>query len=232
MKFTNYDNSEQLTRWIGQRSGGTCMLSFSGGKDAVASWLRLRDHFTRIIPVYYYLIPGLQVIEESLSYYEEFFGTRIIRVPNPNLYRMLNAGVYQTPATNRIISSFDFPKFSYDDVFNWVKEDHQLPPDTWVAIGNRMFDNLNRYGSIKKYGAHNETRRTFYPVYDFKIADVVNICRKNNVKLSQEYKIWGKSFDGLDYRFIRPLRKLYPNDYEKIKSLFPLIETDFMRYGG
>lgn len=215
----------------GRKSRGRLHAFFSGGKDAVASWLKLREYFHTIYPVFYYLLPNLQVIEENLQYYEDYFKTKIIRVPNPNLFRMLNSGVYQTPTTNRIIQSYEFPDYTYDDVFEWVKEDLNLPPSTWVAIGNRMFDNLNRYGSIKKYGAHNEKRRTFYPVWDYKIADVVDICKKHNIKLSKEYTIWGKSFDGLDHRFIKPLKEHYPGDYEIVKSYFPLIEADLLRYG-
>ena len=230
--FPHYKDADDMCKWMAGRTGGTCILSFSGGKDAVASWLKLREYFHTIIPVFYYIIPGMQVIEENLQYYEHFFDTKIIRVPNPNFFRMLNSGVYQTPDRNRIIQSYQFPNFSYDDVFDWVKEDLKLPQNTWVAIGNRMFDNLNRYGSIKKYGAHNENRKTFYPIWDYKIADVVNICKQYDIKLSKEYTIWGKSFDGLDYRFIEPLKRLYPGDYELLKSYFPLIEADLLRYGN
>ena len=231
MTFTHYKNSDDLCRWMAQRTGGVCMLSFSCGKDAVGSWVMLKKHFHTIIPVYYYLIPKLSFVEKSLTYYENFFGEKIIRVPNPNLIRMLNAGTYQTPANNRIIASFDFPFISFDDVFDFVKEDLDLPKVTWVAIGNRMFDNLNRYGSIKKYGAHNEKRKTFYPIYDYKIADLVHLLQQEQVKLPVDYRIWGKSFDGLDHRFIKPLKEFFPDDYEKIKSFFPLIESDLLRYG-
>lgn len=230
MQFTYYKNADEICQFISKKANGVCMLSFSGGKDAVASWIKLKEHFHTIYPVFYYLIPGLQVVEENLKYYEDIFQTKIIRVPNPNLFRMLNNAVYQTPQRMKIIESFFFPSYSYDDLFNWVKDDLKLPKNTWVAIGNRMYDNLNRYGSIKKYGAHNDKRKTFYPVYDYYIRDVVKIIADHNIKLSKEYRIWGKSFDGLDYRFIKPLKELYPQDYETILSYFPLLKADILRY--
>lgn len=230
MIFTHYKDSDQLCRWMAERTNGVCMLSFSCGKDAIGSWAMLRKHFHTIIPVYYYLIPKLSFVEKSLTYYEEVFQTKIVRVPNPNLIRMLNAGTYQTPANNRIIASYDFPMIDFDDVFDFVKEDKGMPQDTWVAIGNRMYDNLNRYGSIKKYGAHNEKRKTFYPIYDYKIDDLVRLLKEENIKLPIDYAVWGKSFDGLDHRFIKPLKEHFPADYEQIKSYFPLIEADLLRY--
>ncbi len=232
MIFTNYKNSEDLCKWISGRAGGVAMLSFSCGKDAIASWAMMRKHFHTIYPVYYYLIPGLSFVERSLTYYEEVFQTKIIRVPNPNLIRMLNSGTYQTPATNRIIGHYGFHSVEFDDIFDMVKEDLGLPKQTWTGIGNRMFDNLNRYGSIKKYGAHNEKRFTFYPVYDYKIDELATFIKDEGLKLPIDYRVWGKSFDGLDHRFIKPLRDHFPEDFEKIKSFFPLIESDLLRYGS
>ena len=60
----------------------------------------------------------------------------------------------------------------------------------------------------------------------------MNSCKQYDIKLSKQYTIWGKSFDGLDYRFIEPLKRLYPGDYELLKSYFPLIEADLLRYGN
>lgn len=54
------------------------LLAFSTGKDAIAAWLAIREHFDEVIPYYLYLIPDLEFVEESLAYYEKFFGTKII----------------------------------------------------------------------------------------------------------------------------------------------------------
>lgn len=47
-----------------------CLLAFSTGKDCIAAYIAIRDHFEEIVPFYMYQIPGtLEFIEESLAYY-------------------------------------------------------------------------------------------------------------------------------------------------------------------
>ena len=36
--------------------------------------------------------------------------------------------------------------------------------------------------------------------------------------------------DGLDYRFIKPLKEKMPDEYERIKKYFPLIDLEILRY--
>ncbi|MBO9657507.1 MAG: hypothetical protein J7527_01650 [Chitinophagaceae bacterium] len=226
----DYKSSQDLCEKIAAKNNGQTMLAFSGGKDAVSAWVELRKYFHTIVPVYYYLIPELSFVEKTLAYYEDFFDTKIIRLPNPNLIRMLNAGVFQTPSTNVIIEKTGIPDVKREDLLEYVKQDRGLDTGMYVAIGNRMFDNLARYRTISKHGPVNHSLKTFYPTYDFKIDDVVASCKSAGVKLPVDYHIWGKSFDGLDYRFIRPLKDHFPDDYQKIKSFFPFIDLEIMRY--
>ena len=61
--------------------------------------------------------------------------------------------------------------------------------------------------------------------------DVVAIGHyDNDVKLPIDYEMFGKSFDGLDYRFLKPIKERFPEDYAKIKEFFPLIDLEILRY--
>lgn len=225
-----YKNSVELCQQVAEKTNGTCLLAFSTGKDALCSWVELRKYFPSITPVYYYMVPGLSFIEKTLNYYEDFFQTRIIRLPNPNLYRMMEAGTFQTKKTWEVIKSFQFPEVKREELCELVKQDFNIDSRAYTAIGNRMFDNLQRYRTITKFGAVNDKIKTFFPVYDFKIADVVHSIQSAGVKLPIDYRVWGKTFDGLDYRFIRPVKTHFPDDYEKIKQYFPLIDAEILRY--
>ena len=44
------------------------ILAFSAGKDSLGAWLAMRGYFSRILPVYYYGIPGLEFIERGIRY--------------------------------------------------------------------------------------------------------------------------------------------------------------------
>lgn len=225
-----YKNSTELMQKMAERTNGTCLLAFSTGKDALCAWVELRKYFHSITPVYYYMVPGLSFVEKTLTYYEDFFQTKIIRLPNPNLYRMLNYGTYQTRSTWNTIKSFAFPLVKREELCEYIKEDLGIDKGAYVAIGNRAADSLMRQRAIRIHGAVNHKIKTFFPVYDFKIADVISSIKGAGVQLPVDYHIWGKTFDGLDYRFIKPVKERWPDDYEKIKDFFPLIDLEIMRY--
>lgn len=226
----DYKNSKELMQQMAEKTSGVTLLAFSTGKDALCAWVELRKYFRTIIPVYYYLIPGLSFIEKTLVYYEDFFQTKIIRLPNPNLHRMLNAGVFQTRSSWKVVQSFAFPNKKREELCEYVKEDFGIDKGVYTAIGNRAADSLMRQRAITKYGAVNHKIKTFFPVYDFKIADVIKSISEAGVKLPMDYHVWGKTFDGLDYRFIKPVKDRWPDDYEKIKSFFPLIDAEILRH--
>jgi hypothetical protein len=225
-----FADSDDLCRYVAGQSDGRVLLSFSCGKDALAAYLQLRRHFHTIDFVYLYLIPGLSFVEEALAYYERELGTRIYRLPHPSLYRWLNEGLYQTPERYEVVRELDLPDFDYDDCFRVCKEDRGIPLETFSATGVRAADSLDRRASIKKHGPINWARRTFFPVYDWSKGRLLDEIKASGLKLSPEYRLFGRSFDGLDYRFLKPIRDRHPADYERIRELFPLVEVELYRY--
>lgn len=204
------------------------LLSFSCGKDSIAAWLVLREHF-EIVPYYLWLIPELEFIEDSLAYYEQFFGQHIIRLPHPSFYRMLNNFVYQTPERVSVIRAANFPNFNYDDIAQIVAGLNNMT-DAFVATGIRAADSPNRRSAINRHGPINWNRRSFYPIWDMNLEQLVNVLTQAQVKLSVEYEYFGRSFDGIDYRFLAGIKKHFPSDYTKIIEWFPMAELELFRY--
>jgi len=225
----HFDNSGEMNRHLAAQSGGVCLLSFSGGKDSLGAWIELERYFSRIVPVYMYLIPDLAFVEREMAYFEDRFETRIIRMPHPSLYRCLRHFIFVPPERCRFIEEFNPVPFDYDDVFSIVKQDAGLPDDTYTAIGVRQEDSLNRWTSIKQHGAANEKRRTFFPIYDWKKDRLLREIRGRGIKLPESYRLFGRSFDGLDYRFLKPIHDHYPDDYQRILEWFPLAELELKR---
>ena len=89
-------SGESLCRTMAEECD-TAILAFSTGKDSIAAWLQLRKYFKHVIPYYCYTVPGLEFVENSLAYYEDFFGTHIYRLPHRSLYRLLRNLVFQSP---------------------------------------------------------------------------------------------------------------------------------------
>ena len=225
-----FPDSVALNKWIAAHNGGeVCLLSFSTGKDSIAAWLECRRYFKRVIPFYCYLIPDLSFVEKSLAYYERFFNTPIMRCPHPFLYRLLNNLVFQPPERCAVIERADLSTFDYSDVYRMLKEDAGVPAATWVATGVRVADNPLRQIAVKQAGAYNQSLGTFMAVYDWKKARVLSEIRAAGVGLPVDYAVWGRSFDGLDWRFLLPLKETFPADYARVLELFPMADLEFAR---
>lgn len=207
----------------------TILLAFSCGKDSIATWLACRKIFPRILPYYMYLIPGLGFIERSLSYYEDWFGRRILRVPHPSLYRMLNNLVFTPPERCRVIERLRLPRISYSSIQEEIREHSGLGSDCYTASGVRAADSPIRLLALRKYGAINHRAKQFFPIWDWKKADMLATIRDSGVQLPIDYRLFGRSFDGIDYRFLAPIQRAYPEDYAKILDWFPLADIEIAR---
>ena len=225
-----YTNSAELCEGMAKECD-TCILAFSTGKDSIAAWLQLRKYFQRIVPYYCYSIPGLSFVEESLRYYEDFFGCHIYRLPHRSFYRWIRGMVFQSPERVTKIEALDIPGEEYDDAFigELIRDLEGLPPAAYVATGVRMADSPMRRIGLTTHGCINHNQKRFYPVYDWKKADLLREIDNAGVKLPVDYRMFGRTFDGLDYRFLAPIKEHYPEDYRKILSWFPLADLEIRR---
>lgn len=209
----------------------TCLISFSRGKDSIAAYLAIRDKFERVVPYFYEVVPGLEFVEDSLAYFEQKMGRRIIRLPAPGFYRMLNQLLYQPPYTYDLIQWLGVEKHSHDDMQIAVCEDEGLDYETtYNALGMRAKDSMQRTLYFQKNGPVNYTRKLFYPIWDWDKQRVIDVIRHAGWKLPVDYRYFPASFDGLYTRFLVPIKRYFPRDWERICNLFPLIELDIMRY--
>jgi hypothetical protein len=205
------------------------LLSFSCGKDSWAAWLSARDSFD-FTPYYLYLVPGLEFVDDYLDYAEQKLGKRIIRLPHPAFYRWVNGLVFQAPERIRIIEAVGWPAFEYDDMREAVIEDCGLPANCWVADGVRAADSPMRRASLLKSQGVSPKKRYFHPCWDWNKARLVDELNAANVKLPIDYQLFGRSFDGLDLRFLIKIRKELPRDYATILDWFPLVDMEIARY--
>ena len=208
----------------------TCLVSFSRGKDALAAFLELRNSkiFEKLILFYEYTVPGLGFVEASLDYYENFFGQKIHRLPHPSLYRQLNNLVFQAPENCKIIEDCRFPNFSYYQLISVFKKFLKIP-EAYTATGVRACDSPLRRMSLAKNGPINHKTMQFMPIWNYNLEKTMSIIKKYGVKLPVDYELFNRSFDGFDYRFLKPLKDRFPEDYRKILEFFPLAELEILR---
>lgn len=221
--------SDELCKKVSEISPNV-ICSFSMGKDSLAALIQMRRHFERVELVFMYMIPDLEFQNESLAYYERVLGQKIKRMPNPSLHRQINNLMYQPPTRVDVIESLDIYEGNYDEIFAAAKYDYKLPEETFVGVGVRMADSLARRAAVKQTGGINLRRKIFWPVFDWNMERTLNEIRGQGWKLPIDYKIWGRTFDGLDYRFLSGVKNNFPNDYEKIIEWFPLANLELKRY--
>lgn len=221
---------ETLLKAVRKTYGPRALLAFSTGKDALASALAMREHFDEIVMVYFELVPGLSFVRESLAYYEEFFGQKIYRLPHPTFYEWLRTSAFQTPSRIGLIAGFDLPaEYDYMAAHDMLREHEGLDEAVPCANGIRAADSPMRRVSLMTHGPISYTSRQWSPVWEFKKQDVLDILDRNAVKLPVDYRVFGRTFDGLDYRFVKPLKEHFPDDYAKVLEWFPLVELGIWR---
>ena len=98
----------------------------------------------------------------------------------------------------------------------------------WVAVGIRAADSPMRRVSHAKYGPWRPDR-IVHPIWDWKITEVRAALARHNVTLPVDYQWFGRSFDGLDNRYLRPIRDNAPDDFATILEWFPLADLTIHR---
>lgn len=213
--------------------GSKHLLAMSRGKDALASWLVLRERDVEVVPYHLYLVPGLEFVAESIAEIERYFGVKVIQRPHRSLYRMLDDLIYQPPDRVDAVNELNPRVPTYQEIQDDVRRIAGVP-GTMAASGVRACDSIVRRYSFHTHGHIRPRQETFYPVWNFRKRDVLDQLHRHDVSLPAEYAWFskngdptqGRSFDGIDARFLVPIKRHRPRDYHRILEWFPLAEIE------
>lgn len=230
IKLDGVTPSAAIRRQLAEE-GEPVILSFSCGKDSIACWQALLDEGIDVRPYYMYTVPGLAFVEDTLKRYEDLYQTRIRRYPHPALFGFLSAGMYQPPGGRlATIAMLQLPRLDIDDINILACEDNDVADDTWVADGVRASDSSVRRMVFKTHGPMRESNGKVSPIWDWRISHVRDCLNSHNLPWPVDYEWFGRSFDGLDRRFLGPLKEHAPDDYARVLELFPLADMDLLRH--
>jgi hypothetical protein len=229
--MAGWPTGERLYAQVREICGPRIILGFSRGKDAIAAALPLMRYFDEVIPVYYDPLPGLEFVAENIDYFErKLFGRKIHVVPHPNFFRMLKNFVFQDYEGFYIIDQIPFQRWTHEDVRRHVIKLEGLPENTYSATGVRTADSVTRLTALKRNGPITASKHTFHAIWDWKKAQLLDEITRSGVKLPVDYALWGRTLDGIDARFMIPLKRHMPGDYRRACGWFPFIEADIIRY--
>lgn len=211
------------------------LVAFSGGKDAIAAELALQDAGIETILAHLYYIPGrrpgrtLDFVERGLADLEQRLGKPIHRYPHPSFYRWLNNFVFQPPERCEVIEAAQFPVPDYAVMWELIRKDLGLPATTWVADGVRASDSIVRRASFTRHGLMKPKDHKVSPVADWLKGEVLDRIAAAGIPLPIDYQWFGRSFDGIDHRFLKPISEHAPADFERILDWFPLADLELFR---
>ena len=224
----NFADSDELCRHIRSINGDRVILSFSMGKDAIASYLQLKRHFERkeLTPL---RLP-------RAVYRHRHAASKRVSLPD--------AGCDPVVAANK-----PHPVIDRLQIGTWhrqVVEERETVgrlihavaqhakkrrPGTAVdLLIEHVLESLE-FAIYKAEPGDNVQVKQFDVVFDWKIDRLVDEIERSGIKLPVDYEMFGRSFDGIDYHYLAPIKERFPEDYEKILYWFPLAELDEVRRG-
>lgn len=203
------------------------ICAVSGGKDSVANLALCCEHFgaENVRAYMMFFVAGLSFQEKYLRYLEGRFGVPILRLPHWGLTRLFRQAALRHPTpdakqprTTRI-----------RDIENFVRVKTGVH---WVATGERYRDSIQRQAQIKNCQGINPTRGRLYPVGYWTTAAVFNYLKSHQIALPGDYTAMrtDKSFGSLWAEQLIGIRDRYPDDWLKIKAMFPFVEAQIVRF--
>ncbi len=209
---------------------GCVTLGFSTGKDSLACAVLLKKMGIEFIPFFFYHCPELQFVERNIELYERLLKIKVIQMPHPMLYDYLRHEDFQPPAMINFLEDRGLIKCSFEDMMNVYFLNINDRRQYYDVVGQRASESFNRRMVFKKQGFINHNTKTISLIADWTTKDVMNFLAAENIPLTDDYKIWNRSFDGLKYQFLFGVKEHYPDDWQIIKEYFPLIELELYRY--
>lgn len=212
----------------------SCIVAFSGGKDAMVTLDLAAKHFDRVEAYHMHFVKGLSWEEQPIRWAERQYGIKVLRLPNWALCRLFRCMSFRHPTQG----SKEAPIIRPRDIYAAVRKTFGL---SWIATGERASDSLERQAYIKNCGGVQEQWQRFFPVGFWREQDVASYLLRHNLPTpaqynfaeSAEFKARGgkrKEFGGFQMETIAFIRQHKPDDYAKIRRMFPLIESQYVRW--
>jgi phosphoadenosine phosphosulfate reductase len=201
-------------------------VGVSGGKDSVACLSVCIDAFgaANVFPFFMYICPDLSFQTKYLAYLERLFGISIVRLPHWLLSQLYRGGSFR----HQTRKSQATPRLTIRDIESHVRK---LSGFEWVADGSKAIDSLERNAMIRNVKGISGPRRKLWPLAYWSHEQVYAYLKQRGIALAPDYSgLTKRSFGGLWMRDLFFVRERYPEDWEKIKASFPLIEAQVARY--
>lgn len=197
------------------------LLFYSAGKDSICLLDMLSKSFDEVVCIFMYFVKDLEHINRFIRFSERTYpNVKFLQIPHWNLTKIHKYGLFCQPRKVR--------QLMFGDVIKSMKIRTGIP---YAFIGEKQADNLTRRLKLRRYEqeAISETNN-IYPLSLWKDKDVLNYIKRNRLPKPISYGSKRSNGVGFDLDVYLYLRKHYPNDLEKILTVYPLSEKILFDY--
>jgi hypothetical protein len=175
-------------------------------------------------------VPGLKFVENNIQKYEKHFNIKIVRLPHPILYDYINHQDWQPLDRALDLNEFNLGATSFKMLIEMYLLSTGQKNVKYDCNCMKMADSLNRRLLLNSKPDIDHKTKIIYLTKYFTNSQCFDYLKTNGIPLTEDYRIFGRSWDGLSYHFTMGVKKYYPEDYALIKEYFPLIDAEVMRY--
>jgi 3'-phosphoadenosine 5'-phosphosulfate sulfotransferase (PAPS reductase)/FAD synthetase len=191
-----------------------CLVSFSAGKDSLCVLDMCVRTFARVEAFFMYFIPGLEVIERRLELARSRYGVTIHQVPHWTVARSLKYGFYMFPSWKLE----DLPEVKLRDIYNLMIDRTGIK---MIATGARRGDSLWRKRNLANTAHYTDV---MHPLVGWGKADVLGYLAVHKIPLPESS---GGAMTGIGLATpdVLWLHDKFPNDYAKLRAVFPFVHA-------
>lgn len=197
-----------------QRSA-SCLVSFSGGKDSLATLDMAVRTFDHVEAFFMCFVPGIRSTEDVLEETCQRYGIKLHVVPHWFAYSALRAGEFCDPAEG-------LPEMELRDIYQRITAKAGIPI---VLMGARRTEGVWRRKDMAKMDGWAEV---FMPLAGWSKMDVLSYLSSRGITLPPAARGEGNGVSLLPSNVLW----LYDNhrdDYERLRRFFPYVEAIIRR---
>lgn len=217
------ERAKEIIDDVAKETDSIILFHSLSGKDSLVLLDLLYPKFKRIVCVFMYIIKDLEHINQYYMYAKaKYPNIEFVQVPHYAYFNYVKhgfMGIKKNPKQR---------EYRLTDIAEKVKERTGIE---WVCCGFKQSDSLNRRLMLRSYTdgkmAISWKTKKFYPLSTYKNRDIIAYIERYNLKRPESYggkdQSSGQDITSVDYLLY--LQRNYPNDLNKIYSIFPATRT-------
>lgn len=198
------------------------LVSYSAGADSTACMDLCARAGVQPVPYFWYMVPGLEMLEPWFSAAEKRWGRKVLQFPGPSFARDMAYGRFRPNLPKKYLAKMP----DAVSVSSILEAARKRSGCEWVLLGHRMNDSFVRRGMLKPIKGVDTKHHKAYPVWNWKREHVFAYLRERRLPIhpmSQARNKWG--FNSINSDNVAWIKEHYPRDYERILKFFPYVSV-------